>query len=187
MKMRLPQSQVLNCIFSPKLFFTFRFWTFRFVQISISEKSFEKKMKLTIMDKLQRAVDNPDNEKIKNSTFQELKREKNEILQQLPVSGEMVKYFHEKLEQYRFCSDTEDIRPGNYIRWIPLDKDPIDLDKRTVRVINVIETKDENIYVKCTINNHYYLNIDFSKCLIFQKLSEQEELILNVIQYYMND
>ena len=34
--------------------------------------------------------------------------------------------------------------------------------------------------IKCTINNRYYLNIDFSKCLIFQKLSEQEELILNL-------
>ena len=142
-------------------------------------------MKLTIMEKFRKAIENPENAKIRETTFQDIKKEKNDILQQLPVSGEMVKYFHKKLKDYRFCSDIEDIKQGRYLRWIPLDKDPIDLEKHCVRIINIIETDDDNIYIKCTINNRYYFNLDFSKCLFFQKLTEQETLILTVIEQYL--
>ena len=72
------------------------------------------------------ALENETNSSIMNLTTAKIKEHKNTILQQLQLEKSKLKTMHNKLTEYRYCTDMSDLQYGYYIRWIPL-KDPENL------------------------------------------------------------
>ena len=67
-----------------------------------------------------KSLDNENNVGIENLSTRKIKAIKNDYSQQLQLSREKLKEYHNKLKEYRFVDDLTNIQYGRYIRWISL-------------------------------------------------------------------
>ena len=105
---------------------------------------------------------------------------KNNILQQIQITGPKLKTFHKKLKEYRYCSDMRDFVEGNYVRWIPL-KDPSKIYLTNGGILVNVEIFESGVQIRVKNNQNRFFNIKFDEVLIFQKLSMQEKIIIKVL------
>ena len=75
-----------------------------------------------------------------------------------------------------------DLQFGYYIRWIPL-KDPNNIKLTTGGIIIDIDIINDCIQIKVKNNQNRIFQIKFDEVMIFQKLSQQENVILTVLDY----
>lgn len=130
-------------------------------------------------NELKKALENENNESIINLTISEIKSEKNDILQKLQFGKEDLKENLRKLKEYRYINNINDLNYGYYIRWINL-KNVKDLKLRNGGFICDIKI-NEGIEILCRNNFNKLFQLRFDENLIFQKITEQEKIILNVI------
>lgn len=128
------------------------------------------------------ALENESNSSIINLTTNKIKTLKNNILQKLGLDRTTLKTMHKKLKDYRYCSDMSDILMGYYIRWIPL-KNPDNLKLTNGGIIIDIDIINNCFQIKVKNNRNRVFQIKFDECCIFQKLSNQERVILGVLDY----
>jgi len=131
---------------------------------------------------LEKALDNDSNSSIMNYNSRMIKSIKNDYLQKLLLSRDNLKDFHEKLKNYRYVDDLTDIQYGRYIRWINL-KDPNKISLTRGGIIIDIKILSNGIHLVCknTYNHKFQIKID--ECYIFQKLTEQEQILLMALDY----
>jgi len=128
------------------------------------------------------ALENETNASIMNLTTAKIKKRKNDMLQQLQLSRNTLKLFHKKLKKYRYCNDLKDLQIGFYIRWIPL-KAPHNLYLTNGGIICDVRILSSGIFIVCKNNRNRIFQLNFDKSLIFQKMSQQECVILKVLDY----
>lgn len=134
------------------------------------------------VDTLLNALENESNSSIVNLDSSKIKDIKNNILQKIQIDRTTLKQYHKKLKQYRYCSDLSDLQLGNYIRWISL-KDPENL-KLTKGAFYVDYFFEKNmVKIRCKNNRGRFFQIKFDEVLIFQKLNDQEKILLKVMDY----
>jgi hypothetical protein len=126
-----------------------------------------------------KALENENNESIINLTISEIKSEKNDILQKLQLGKEDLKDNLKKLKEYRYINNINDLNYGCYIRWINLKN--IENLKLTNGGFMCDIKINEGIEILCRNNFNKLFQLRFDENLIFQKLTEQEKIILNVI------
>ena len=105
---------------------------------------------------------------------------KNNILQQIQMTGPQLKTFHKKLKEYRYCNDMQDFVEGNYVRWIPL-KDPTKIYLTNGGILVNVEIFETGVQIRVKNNQNRFFNIKIDEVLIFQKLSMQEKIIIKVL------
>ena len=131
---------------------------------------------------LEEALQNDNNLSIINTNIQEIKAQKNDILQQLGLKKTDLKQFHSKLKDYRYIDDIKDLNYGNNIRWISLKNiDNVKITNGAVLCDIKILDKGLSLCLK-TFNNRYF-TIYLNENLIFQKISDQEKILLKAIDY----
>lgn len=131
---------------------------------------------------LEEALQNDNNLNIINTNIQEIKAQKNNILQELGLMKNDLKQFHSKLKDYRYIDDIKELNYGNNIRWISLKN--IDNIKITNgSVLCDIKILDNGLSLCLKTYNNKYLTIYLNENLIFQKISEQERILLKAINY----
>jgi hypothetical protein len=83
-----------------------------------------------------------------------------------------------KLTAYRLVDRVCDVHKGRYIRWVRLkdDKEPPKLHKGAVAV-NVIFT-DDGTLLRCKITRFGYIQCRFDQCLVFERLTDDEQLLM---------
>ena len=134
------------------------------------------------INKLLKTLDNDKYEDILELTHSKIKTIKNDILQQLQITRQELKVFHSKLKNYRYIDEVDEIKLGNYIRTIDLKKkDNIYLTSGGIIVD--IEAINESIIIKCKNFRNNIFNLKFEEHLIFQKINNQEEILLNILTY----
>jgi hypothetical protein len=127
------------------------------------------------------ALENESNASIMKLNTRKIKKHKNDILQQIIKEKDTLKIFHKKLKYYRYCSELCDLQNGHYIRWISL-KNPENI-KLTLGGF-FIDTEFSNGFLQITCKNRYKkIKAKFDEILIFQKISNQEAVILSVLDY----
>jgi len=131
---------------------------------------------------LVKALDNENNESIMNYNSRLIKTIKNDYLQKLLLPREKLKDYHTKLKDYRYVDDLSDIQYGRYIRWINL-KNPEKIELTRGGMIIDIKILSNGIHVVCknTYNHRFQIKID--ECYIFQKLTDQEKILLLALDY----
>ena len=72
------------------------------------------------------ALDNEDHSNLLNTSYEKIAKDKNDILQQLQFKNDKLKLYHAKLKDYRYVDELNDLKYGQYIRWINI-KDPDNL------------------------------------------------------------
>lgn len=134
------------------------------------------------IEALKEAINNENNSSIIYTNISEIKKIKNDTLQQIGLNRDNLKDFNKKLKNYRYIDNINDLTCGNYIRTINLEKiDKIKLNNSVI--ICEIDSGENGSLLKVrTFNNNYFI-LYFEKNLIFQKITDQETLILKAINY----
>lgn len=131
---------------------------------------------------LMSALDDDDNESLMNLNTITVKAAKNDMLQKLNLPREHLKKLHRQLEDYRYVDEMNELKYGAYIRWIPL-RDPNKIKLTNGGIICDILVKDNGIHVVCRNNMHRMFQIKLVESMVFQKLSDQERVLLSVMDY----
>jgi hypothetical protein len=138
-----------------------------------NEKDFENLIK---------SLENEGNYSIVNLNSSIIMEHKNNILQKLNLERNELKKYHKKLKKYRYCSDLSDLQFGNYLRWISL-KDPENIFLTNGAFFSdYVYTKD-SVKIVCRNGRGFTFQIKFDEVIIFQKLNNQEEILLKVMDY----
>lgn len=130
-------------------------------------------------------LDKDTNSSVIDLTNSKIKQIKNDILQQLQIKGSKLKEMHKKLKEYRYCTDLRDLQYGFYIRWIPL-KDPENIYLTNGGIVCDVKLVKGQLHVLCKNNLNRFFQFKFDEVIIFQKISDQEKIILGILDYLEN-
>lgn len=133
------------------------------------------------IEKLLLALDNEDHSNLINTSFESIAKDKNDILQNLHLQKDQLKEIHKKLKKYRYIDELNDLKYGQYIRWINLKNE--DLKLTSGGFFLDLKILNNGTHIVCKNNLNKVFQIKFDECLFFQKISNQEEIILKVLNY----
>lgn len=134
------------------------------------------------VDTLLASIDDERHEDIINLTRSQISKEKNDILQNMQFKGPVLKAYHKKLKYYRYVDEINQIKHGNYIRWFNI-KDPENIKLTTGAFFMEFKMMDEGCHLLCKTVFNKIIQIRLDECIIFQKLSDQEQVILSAVEY----
>jgi len=134
------------------------------------------------VDKLLYALNNENNEDIVDLDFATIATNKNKILQQLNLKRADLIIFQKKLKEYRFIDDIKNLKFGGYVRWISL-KNPEHIKLTNGGIICDMKEMNDDIHIRCKNNMNMIFQIKLSEVLLFQKLTNQEKIILKAMTY----
>ena len=126
---------------------------------------------------LNKSLNNDNNESINNLTSDIIKTTKQNILSELPITKKYNSELTKKLKNYRYVEELQELHIGCYIRWINI-KNPENNIKLTNGAILCDVKISDNILLVCKNNMNRIFNINMSENLLFQKLTDQEKIIL---------
>ena len=130
---------------------------------------------------LMRAIDNDDNASLDGLTTAKVKAMKNDVLQRLQLSRGELMALHTKLKDYRFIEDLSGLRFGSYVRWIDLGREPLKLTNGGI--VCDMTVVEEGVRVTCKNHFHRMFVFNFSESIVFQRLSNQERVLLSALDY----
>ena len=131
---------------------------------------------------MEQIVQELDNKNLLHLSSSKIKEVKNNILQKLYITREELLDYHKKLKQYRFVDELDEIKIGSYLRWFNLNK--IENMKLTNGGILIdVQPGNDDIILVCKNNRNKLFSLALNKCIIFQKLSYQEELLIKIVDY----
>jgi len=134
------------------------------------------------IDCLLKSIDKDENSYLIDQTRSSIMKIKNDMLQKLQVKRETLKDLHKKLQQYRYVDDLSTIKYGGYIRWINLTT-PDNIKLTTGGTVMDVKIYQKGCNILCRNNMKKMFEIKFDECMIFQKLTDQEEVLLDVLTY----
>jgi len=143
----------------------------------VKELNNEKELNL-----LNKALDNTLNESIINLTTKKIKEMNLMILRDLHLTKDQTLNYLQKLNKYRYIDEINDLKYGSFIRWIPITN-PDNLPLHSGGLICDIKITDNGIIIICKNFLHKYFQIKLDECLIFQKLSSQELILLYALDH----
>ena len=133
------------------------------------------------IQKLLHALDNDNNEAIVDLNYEKIAKDKNDMLQQLKLPRNELTYLHKQLKSYRLVNDMNDLRFGSYVRWISL-KNPSEIKLTNGGIVCDMKVINEDLHIKCKNKMNRLFQIKISEVILFQKLSEQEQIILKALK-----
>lgn len=134
------------------------------------------------IDNLLKGLDNEENISLLELDMRVIKQQKNDILQRMQFSGDKLKEYHKKLKNYRYIDEIKDLRYGSFLRWFNISKtDNIKLSFGGL--LCDIKIVDDGVHLICKNFKNKHMQIKMEECIIFQKLSDQEHVILDVLGY----
>lgn len=131
---------------------------------------------------LKYVLDNNENESIINLTTKKIEEMNFNILKELHLDKQTTSDYLKKIKEYRYIDEINDLKYGAFIRWIPIS-DPSNLPLHHYGIICEIKITDNGVLITCKnfMHRHYIFKMD--ECLIFQKLTKQEQIIINVLDH----
>jgi sulfite reductase beta subunit-like hemoprotein len=136
------------------------------------------------INKLLKALDDESNESLLNFTSEKIKNMNLKILNELHLSKQETNNIFNKLKDYKYVDEMNELKYGTFIRWIPID-DPTNIYLTKGALFCEMKITDEAIFCVCT-NFGYpkrYFRISMDNNLIFQKLTDQELVLLSALDH----
>jgi len=131
--------------------------------------------------KLLDIVTNEEDNTILHTTMKDITERKEKLLNELKLPKDMTTNILKKLKHYRYTMELPDLEIGSYIRWINLNySENIYLTNGSF--ICDIMILEDGIQVRCKNRFGRIHQLKFDENLIFQKLSEQESILLQLME-----
>lgn len=128
------------------------------------------------------ALDNDDNNRLINLTNDKIKQIKYEILSEIQLSPTDLQDYMKKLQDYLYVDELDYLKDGAYIRWIPIN-DPDNIYLTHGGILCEPKITDNGIMLVCKNFARRHYEIKMEECLVFQKLSTQEKVLLSALDY----
>ena len=135
---------------------------------------------------LELALNNNNNEGIINLSTNKITKIKYEILNELNLRQNDINTLLKKLQKYKYVDELNNLTYGGFIRWIPII-DPNNIRLNYCGIICEIKITDNGILINCKNFKHRHYTFKMDECLIFQKLTDQELILLHALDYLEKD
>jgi hypothetical protein len=136
------------------------------------------------VNKLLKALDDTSNEGLLNFTTEKIKEMNLNILKELALSKVETLELFNKLNGYKYVDEMNELKYGTYLRWISV-KDPNNIYLTKGALFCEVNITDNGVNIVCknmgTGCRHFQIKMD--ECLIFQKLTQQELVLLNALDH----
>jgi len=136
------------------------------------------------VQKLLQALEDDTNESLMNLTTYKVKEINLNILKELNLSKDDTLELLKKLNQYKYVDEMNELKYGSHIRWIPIE-DPEKIVLKQGAMFCEMKIKENGVY--CICKNYGYaprhFQLAFDKHLIFQKMTEQELVLLSALDH----
>lgn len=128
------------------------------------------------------ALNNVNNESLIDLTTNKITEINLNILKELHLSRDITLTYMKKLKGYRYVDEINDIKCGSFIKWIPIT-DPSYLPLNMGGLICNIKIEATGIIIICKNFMHKHYQIKMEECLVFQKLTSQELILLSALDH----
>jgi hypothetical protein len=130
------------------------------------------------------ALNNTDNKEIidLNITIDKINNDKNVILSNIILDNEKKQQLLEKLKVYKLVDELPELKYGSYIRWINI-KNNYNIKLTNGGILCDIKIKNSGIILTCKNNINKIFELNMSNNIIFQKLTNQELILLSAIEF----
>ena len=136
----------------------------------------------TNVSQLVEALDNDNNERIMSLTTKKIIEMNYNILKELHLEKSVTLNYLKRLKDYRYVDEIDDIKYGAFIRWIPIT-DPNNIPLHYSGIICEIKITDSGVFIVCKNFMHRHYTFKMDECLIFQKLTNQEKVIVSALDH----
>jgi hypothetical protein len=133
-------------------------------------------------DELEKAFNNEENTQLLDLTNKKIETVKIKMLNKLNLSKKQFKEISKKLENYRYIDELPELKYGSFIRWISL-KNPEVIKLSNGGLVMEIKIDLSGIKIVCKNNMNRFFQINMNENLIFQKLNNQENVLLSALDY----
>lgn len=136
------------------------------------------------VNKLLKALDDDSNETLLNFTSKTIREMTLKVLKELELPKKETVDIFNKLKDYKYVDEMNDLKYGTFIRWIPIENpDNIYLTKGAL--FCEMKITDDGVFCVCKnlgySARHFQISMD--KNLIFQKLTGQELVLLSALDH----
>jgi hypothetical protein len=132
------------------------------------------------LEEITKAAENDNNSHILNLTTLIIHKMKNHILDELQLTRIEKMEIMKKIKKYRYVDQMNELKYGGFIRWINIT-DPENLFLTKGAIFCDFKINDNGVMI---LYKNFYgktYEIKMEECIIFQKLSYQEEVLLKVM------
>lgn len=135
------------------------------------------------IDELLNDTDDVKNDYLQDKTIDNIQEDVYDSLEEVFKTDEDILVHVDKLRDYRLVDEVSELHNGKHIRWIR---------RGTTKLTNggiVVEVKfiENGINVLCKNAMHKFIKIKYDDCIIFQKLTIDEQIILTVNQHVTSE
>ena len=139
------------------------------------------------INKLLKALDDETNEPLLNFTSKKIIEMNLKIINELQLERKHSLEIMKKIKGYKYVDELQDLKYGTYIRWIPI-RDPDNIYITKGALFCETKIKDDGVYLICKnfgfANKCFQIKLDEN--LVFQKLTEQELVLLSALDHLSN-
>jgi hypothetical protein len=136
------------------------------------------------VNKLLKALEDDSNETLLNFTTDKIREMNLNVLKELHLSKQDTLELLKKLKEYKYVDEMNELKYGAYIRWIPIE-DPDNIHLTRGALFCEMKITDDGVFFIC--KNYGYncrhFQISMDKNLIFQKLTDQELVLLSALDH----
>jgi hypothetical protein len=136
------------------------------------------------VNKLLKALDDDSNETLLNFTSDKIKEMNLNIIKELQLPRKDTLDIMNKLREYKYVDEMNELKYGAYIRWIPIE-DPTNINLTKGALFCEMKITDDGVFCVCKnygyTQRHFQLSMD--KNLIFQRLTDQELVLLSALDH----
>lgn len=136
------------------------------------------------VNKLLKALDDESNETLLNFTTDKIKEMNLNILKELQLPKKETMDIYNKLNDYKYVDEMNDLKYGTFIRWVPIE-DPKNIHLTKGALFCEMKITDDGVFCVCKNygfpGRHFRISMD--KNLIFQKLTTQEIVLLSALDH----
>ena len=136
------------------------------------------------VNKLLKALDDDSNETLLNFTSDKITEMNLNIIKELQLPRKDTLDIMNKLRDYKYVDEMNELKYGAYIRWIPIE-DPTNIHLTKGALFCEMKITDDGVFCVCKnfgyTMRHFQLSMD--KNLIFQRLTDQELVLLSALDH----
>ena len=136
------------------------------------------------INKLLKALDDNSNETLMNFTTKKIREMNLKILKELDLTKQETIDIFNKLKDYKYVDEMNELKYGAYIRWVPIE-DPTNIHLTKGALFCEMKITDDGVFCVCKnvgyTRRHFQISMD--KNLIFQKLTDQELVLLSALDH----
>ena len=136
------------------------------------------------VNKLLKALDDESNENLFNFTTKKILEMNLQVLKELQLDRTETLFILKKLKEYKYVDEMNELKYGTYLRWIPINN-PENIHLSKGAVFCELKITDNGVFIVCKNfgYNTKHFQIKMDECLVFQKLTQQELVLLSALDH----